>query len=485
MNITNTATTARIANTGAKRIPAALGLGVLLVMAMLWPAGDGPQAAAPGVPSLAPMLEEVTPAVVNISVSRERASRSTRFFFNGREYNWNMRDLPGELSRFLPPPQLDRRGAAGVIVDADEGYVITNHHVVEGADTITVQLNDDRSFDAELLGSDPGTDIALLRIEADDLMDLDFADMETVRVGDYVVAIGNPFGVGQTVTSGIVSALGRSTSRRDGFEDYIQTDAPINVGNSGGALVDLEGRLIGINTVIISGSGGGSNGVGFAVPADMVRSVMGHLERDGEVRRGMLGVTIISLTPDVAEALQIDGVDAGAVVTSVEPGSAAEEAGLEAGDVIVAMDDTAVTGSNELRNLVGLSRQGDEVELGLYRDGDRMSLDAVIGGPDGGSRLRPRDGTGPRAAVNRLRGVTLRPVTPADRAGSDSGVLALRVPQRSPAYLNGLREGDVIIAVGRRAVEDVEELEDALEEAGGNAALRLLRRGRGMLLFLN
>lgn len=470
-----------------KRMPAMLGLAAgLLLFSSLWAAyPDSPQAAARGLPSLAPMLEDVTPAVVNISVSRqERNDRNTRFFFNGREFNWNMRDLPEQFRRFLPAPQLRRRGAAGVIVDASRGHIITNHHVVEGGDTITVQLNDNRTFDAELLGSDPGTDIALLRIEADDLTDLQFADMETVRVGDYVVAIGNPFGVGQTVTSGIVSALGRRTGRGEGFEDYIQTDAPINVGNSGGALVDLEGKLIGINTVIISGSGGGSNGVGFAVPADMVQSVLGHLERDGEVRRGMLGVEIISLNPDVAEALQIDGVDSGVVITRVEPGSAAEDAGIEVSDVIVEMDDEEVSTSNELRNMVGLSRQGDEVELTLYRDGERMTLDAVIGGPRGRGR-GGRDGDdGVASDFNQLRGAVLRPVTGADGLATDSGVLAERVPAGSPAHLNGLRAGDIIIAVGRRQITDVDGLNEAIE-GSRNVALRIIRNGRGRLLFIN
>ena len=433
------------------------------------------------------MLEEVTPAVVNISVTKSRRPSNTRFFFNGREYNWNMRDLPDQLRRFMPPPQLDRRGAAGVIVDAQRGFVITNHHVIDGADEISVHLNDNRTVEAELLGSDRGTDIALLRIEADNLTDIDFADMETVRVGDYVVAIGNPFGVGQTVTSGIVSALGRRASRRgDGFENYIQTDASINVGNSGGALVDLEGNLIGINTVIISGNGGGSNGVGFAVPADMVASVMGHLERDGEVRRGMLGVSIVTLTPDVAAALQMDERP-GALITGVEPGSAAEQAGLQVGDVVVEMNDEDVDSSNTLRNMVGLARQGDEVELALYRDGRRLTVDAEIGGFDGrtNGRARGRAQGDASSPINQLRGAALRTITKSDNLASDEGVLVTQAPPRSLAYRNGLRQGDVIIAAGRQTITDVESLNQAMESAGRNIALRVIRGGREMLLFIS
>ncbi len=313
-----------------------------------------------GIPSLAPMLEQVTPAVVSIRVSKA---------------------MPAERGSRLLERSYATGAGSGVIVDAAGGLIITNHHVVANASRITVRLHDERTLEAQLLGSDPGTDVALLQVEAKGLIEIAFADISTVAVGDYAVAIGNPFGIGQTVTSGIVSALGRAGINNDNYEDFIQTDAAINLGNSGGALVDMEGNLIGINTAIISGSGG-SNGIGFAVPADMVASVMEHLKRDGQVRRGLLGVTIADATPAIVAALEVD-VDHGAVVTSVLPASAAEKAGVKLSDVIVEIDGKAVRGSRQLRNIVGLMRQDQQVELVLYRNGIKESLQARIGGSKG------------------------------------------------------------------------------------------------------
>lgn len=337
-----------------------------------------------GIPSLAPMLEEVTPAVVSIRVIKSMPATGG-FPFNGEQ-------LPEGVRRYFEGrPESGNEGSvqrpyaagagSGVIVNAEEGLIITNHHVVDGASTITVQLSDGRTSEAKLLGADDGTDVALLQIVAEDLVGIDFADISSVAVGDYVVAIGNPFGIGQTVTSGIVSALGRAGINNDNYEDFIQTDAAINLGNSGGALVDMEGNLIGINTAIISGNGG-SNGIGFAVPADMVLTVMEHLKRDGEVRRGLLGVAIANATPDIVAALNVN-VGSGAVVTGVQPGSAAERAGIEISDIIVELDGKPVTGSRELRNMVGLMLRDQEVELVLYRDGERETLRATIGGVAG------------------------------------------------------------------------------------------------------
>ena len=313
-----------------------------------------------GIPSLAPMLEQVTPAVVSIRVSKA---------------------MPAERGSRLLERSYATGAGSGVIVDAAGGLIITNHHVVANASRITVRLHDERTLEAQLLGSDPGTDVALLQVEAKGLIEIAFADISTVAVGDYAVAIGNPFGIGQTVTSGIVSALGRAGINNANYEDFIQTDAAINRGNSGGALVDMEGNLIGINTAIISGDGG-SNGIGFAVPADMVASVMEHLKRDGQVRRGLLGVTIADATAAIVAALEVD-IDHGAIVTSVLPDSAAEKAGVKLSDVIVEIDGKAVRGSRQLRNIVGLMRQDQQVELVLYRNGIRESLQARIGGPKG------------------------------------------------------------------------------------------------------
>ena len=313
-----------------------------------------------GIPSLAPMLEQVTPAVVSIRVSKA---------------------MPAERGSRLLERSYATGAGSGVIVDAAGGLIITNHHVVANASRITVRLHDERTLEAQLLGSDSGTDVALLQVEAKGLIEIAFADISTVAVGDYAVAIGNPFGIGQTVTSGIVSALGRAGINNANYEDFIQTDAAINRGNSGGALVDMEGNLIGINTAIISGDGG-SNGIGFAVPADMVASVMEHLKRDGQVRRGLLGVTIADATAGIVAALEVD-IDHGAVVTSVLPDSAAEKAGVKLSDVIVEIDGKAVRGSRQLRNIVGLMRQDQQVELVLYRNGIKESLQARIGGSKG------------------------------------------------------------------------------------------------------
>lgn len=437
------------------------------------------EAKSRGLPSLAPMLEQVTPAVVSIRVAKSMPT-SSRYFFNGEE-------LPEELRRFFPGipdsgqestrPYATGAGS-GVIIDADNGLIVSNHHVVDGAATITVQLHDGRTVEAKLLGSDANTDVALLQVEAEGLTELQFADVETVAVGDYVVAIGNPFGIGQTVTSGIVSALGRTGLNRNNYEDFIQTDAAINMGNSGGALVDLEGRLIGINTAIISGSGG-SNGIGFAVPVDMVSSVVEHLERDGEVRRGLLGVTIVDLDPQVAEALEVD-LDAGALVTSVMPGSAAEAAGIEVSDVIVELDGGVISSSRDLRNTVGLMRRGEQVTLRLYRNGSAMELDAVIGGPSG-NVVAAGD---PEVAETGFRGAQLRTLVAGESPESETGVLVEAVQPRSPVAAAGMQEGDVIVEVNRRAVADIEQFNAALGDSERLAAVTVLREGRRLLLFV-
>lgn len=430
-----------------------------------------------GLPTLAPMLEKVQPAVVSIRVAKSMPT-SQRFFFDGEQVPEQLRRYFENLPEGSRAPQATGAGS-GVIIDADAGLVVTNHHVVDGANTITVQLNDGRSVDAELLGSDANTDVALLRIAADDLADIPFAQIDSVDVGDYVVAIGNPFGIGQTVTSGIVSALGRTGLNRNNYEDFIQTDAAINMGNSGGALVDLEGNLIGINTAIISGNGG-SNGIGFAVPVDMVSAVIEHLERDGEVRRGLLGVTITDVTPEVAAALDVDMVE-GALVTSVMADSAAEEAGIEVSDVIVQINDEAIRSGRELRNAVGLMRRGEEASLRLYRNGEAMELAAIIGGPSGGT-VTGSDGR--PALSSSFRGAQLRSLQSDEASFVDEGVLVVEVEGRSPAAAAGLQAGDVITAVNRRSVADLGEFNAAVEGSERLAAVTVLREGRSLLLFI-
>ena len=428
-----------------------------------------------GVPSLAPMLETVTPAVVSIRVSKTLEAGNTYFYGQQipeelrRFFNFNLPEAPGESER----RRQSFGSGSGVIVSAAKGYVITNHHVVADADEITVTLNDNRNFQATLLGSDPGTDIALLKIDGADLTEITLADSDAVRVGDFVVAIGNPFGIGQTVTAGIVSALGRSGLNNDNYEDYIQTDAAINRGNSGGALVDMSGHLVGINTAIISGNGGGSDGIGFAVPANMVASVMKHLEQDGEVRRGMLGVQISDLTPDLATTLKLEPRP-GALVTNVLPDSAAEAAGIEVYDVITAVNGTTVDSGRALRNVVGLLRQGESVDLKLFRNGEPMTVTAVIGNSNG----LASGGNRPSPAAD-FGGARLSEV-----AGSAPGLEVVEEAPQSRASAAGLRAGDVILEVNRTPVNDAEAFNQAVEAGSGLLALTVLRDDRRMMIIM-
>lgn len=407
-------------------------------------------------PSLADVLEKVTPAVVNIAV-KSGASAETNPLYNDpffrRYFN-------------LPEPQQRLSAGSGVIVDAEKGYILTNHHVVADAGEIAVTLKDRRRFTAELVGSDQATDIALLRIDADRLTTLPFGESDKLRVGDSVVAIGNPFGLGQTVTSGIVSALGRSGINVEGYEDFIQTDASINPGNSGGALITADGRLVGINTAIIAPAGG-NVGIGFAVPIAMASAVMKQLIEHGEVRRGRIGVSIQDLTPDLADALGITETY-GAVVGSVQENSPAARAGLQAGDVIVAVDEHRVSGSADLRNRVGLAPVGSEVELQYLRDGARKSVRMRIEAGDAVAKIG--------ALPARLEGAQFQ-----DAAGN---VVVSNVQDGSAAARSGLRPGDVIVAVNRRPVASVADLAKALQEASGTIALDLFRGGAKLFLVI-
>jgi Do/DeqQ family serine protease len=327
---------------------------------------------ARGVLSLAPLLERVTPAVVNIAV-RSRV-----------ELQASPLSEDPFFRRFFDLPELPRQrdvlsAGSGVIVDAGRGYVLTNSHVVADAQEIQVTLKDRRTYPARLMGSDPETDIALLALDAPDLAAVTLGDSDRLQVGDLVIAIGNPFGLGQTVTSGIVSALGRGGLGIEGYEDFIQTDASINPGNSGGALVNSKGELVGINTAIL-GPTGGNIGIGFAVPVNMAHAVMAQLVEHGAVRRGRLGVTIQDLTPDLAAAVDLD-LRGGALVTGVDPGSPAERAGLRQGDVIVQVNGLPIEDAADLRNLVGLMPVGAELDVVLYRDARRRSVHARVEAP--------------------------------------------------------------------------------------------------------
>ena len=428
-----------------------------LLLAIACVALPGAGAAAEKL-TVAPVLKEVTPAVVNISVRGRRMRQNPllddpvfRRFFNA----------PGRRS--VPVQGI----GSGVIIDSDEGLVITNHHVVNGAEEIVVTLRDRREFEAKLVGSDPGTDVALLRIDAQDLAELPPGDSDSLEVGDFVVAIGNPFGLGQTVTLGIVSALGRSGLGLEGYEDFIQTDASINRGNSGGALVDLDGQLVGMNTAISSPSGG-SVGIGFAVPTRMVTAVVEQLLEFGEVRRGQLGVVISNVDPDVAEGLGL-GEATGALVSQVMEGSPAERADIQPYDVIVSIDDEPVEGATDLRNRVGLVRVGDEVVVGLLRDGERLEKRIVIGE----GRFAAADGG---ATSDRFDGAEFRDIGPEHPLYGDvRGVEVVRVDPESPPARAGLRAGDIILAVNRRGVANTREFLDTVGQQEGALALHVQR----------
>jgi Do/DeqQ family serine protease len=323
-----------------------------------------------GVLTMAPLLEGVTPGVVNIAV-RSRVERAANPLLDDPFFR-----------RFFDLPEVPRErevlsAGSGVIVDAARGYILTNSHVVANPAEIQVTLKDRRTYPARLVGTDPATDIALVQIDAPGLTALAFGDSDRLEVGDLVIAIGNPFGLGQTVTSGIVSALGRSELGLEGYEDFIQTDASINPGNSGGALVNSKGALVGINTAII-GPTGGNVGIGFAVPANMASAVMAQLVAHGEVRRGRLGITIEDLTPGRAGDMQLE-LAGGAVITAVEPGSPAARAGLEPGDVIVEVNGQPIQDAGDLRNLIGLMPVGADLQIVLYHDGRARSLEARVG----------------------------------------------------------------------------------------------------------
>ena len=400
-----------------------------------------------GMPTLAPILEKVTPAVVNIAVlqrSPEEQNPLLRDPFFRRFFG-----IPEDM-----PPQIS--AGSGVIVDAANGYVMTNAHVVKDAREVLVTLKDNRRLPAKLIGADPGTDIALLKVDAKNLVATRFGDSDALQVGDFVLAIGNPFGLGQTVTSGIVSALGRSGLSMEGFEHFIQTDASINPGNSGGALVNLKGELVGINTAII-GPSGGNVGIGFAVPVVMARAVMEQLVRYGEVKRGRLGISMQDLV----------GRE-GAVVAEVQPGSPAAQAGLRKGDVVTALNGRPVRGAAELRARLGIVPVGETVELRVQRGGSTHTLKARVGPVEGAD-----SGAGGQS-LPELAGAAFREVERRGLPGRDRAILVTAVKADTAAFRHGLRPGDLIVGVNQRRVSSLQELAKGLRTAGG-AVLNVLR----------
>lgn len=411
------------------------------------------------MPTLAPMLDKATPAVVHISVEgsrevRQRIPDALRHFFGQRGQ--------GELRQERPFSGL----GSGVIIDAAKGYIVTNNHVVQDADKIQIKLKDGRSFSAKKLGADPQSDIALLQIEAKNLIQIPLADSDKLRVGDYAIAVGNPFGLEQTVTSGIVSSLGRSGLNMDGFEDFIQTDAAINSGNSGGALLNLRGELIGINTAIL-GPSGGNVGIGFSIPSNMMKSLVDQILEFGEVRRGSLGIRGNDVNSELTEALNLE-VSRGAFVNEVIPGSAAAEAGLKAGDVIISMNGNRIQSFNELRAKIATLGAGRKAELGILRDGKerkvQVTLQQLTAAPVTANQLHPM-----------LQGATLN--------NGGQGVEITELASNSIAEQIGLRQGDVIVGVNRQRVTNLSELRQILTGSQGVAAL-YIRRGEEDLYIL-
>jgi len=419
----------------------------------------------PEMPTLAPVLEGVTPAVVNISVSGKKVTKQAipeqfRFFFGP--------DLPPDQIQEQPFQAL----GSGVIIDSDKGYVITNFHVIQEADEIKVTLKDGREFTAKKIGEDQQSDIALLQIKAKDLSQVKLANSDQLRVGDFAIAIGNPFGLGQTVTSGIVSALGRSGLNIENLENFIQTDAAINSGNSGGALINLRGELIGINTAIL-GPNGGNIGIGFAIPSNMVKDLTDQIIKYGEVRRGVLGVMGGELTTDLAKAFGYDKQN-GAFVSQVMPGSAADNAGIKAGDIIVSINDNPVRSFGELRAKVATMGAGKVVNLGIIRDGKAQTVQVTLKQSD--------EMTTPVKSIHpALEGAKLENTK---KGQQPQGVEVAEVAPKSPAAAIGLRKGDVIAGINRLRVNNMNDFSKAIKGRTDVLALNIIRGDSSLYLVL-
>ena len=419
------------------------------------------------LPSLAPMIEKTRPAVVNIATRGSVDIQNHpllndplfRRFFKGFET--------------LPQRREVKSLGSGVIIDADAGYIVTNHHVIDGADEIAVTLHDGQQLEAKIVGSDPEADVAILKVEHEnlELTHIPFADSSELRVGDFAVAIGNPFGLGQTVTSGIISAMGRSGLGIEGYEDFIQTDASINPGNSGGALVNLRGELIGINTAILASGGTGNVGIGFAIPINMVRELTNQLIEYGEVRRGMLGVIMQNLTPELASAFGLD-LHQGVVISQVVDDSAADKAGLKAGDVVSDINGVPVKSASAMRNMVGLMRVGAKMEIAVLRDGDEKKLTAYIEDEVEqsvtGEKLNPK-----------LAGAVLE----SHDEGGNSFLVVADVSRGSAAWNNRLRKGDLILSVNRAPVKTLGDIKKMVKP-GDKQILFNVQRGQTALFIL-
>ena len=436
----------------------ALALSVGLSLSASFPVSAALPSQVPGqeaIPSLAPMLEKVLPAVVSVQVEGT-ARQSQR--------------IPEELKKYFGEDAPDQQAqpfeglGSGVIIDAAKGYILTNNHVISQADKISVQLNDGREFDAKLIGGDDQSDIALLQVQnPSNLTQIAIADSDKLRVGDFAVAVGNPFGLGQTATSGIVSALGRSGLNLEGLENFIQTDASINRGNSGGALLNLNGELIGINTAILA-PGGGSIGIGFAIPSNMAKTLSQQLIQFGEVKRGLLGIKGMEMSADIAKAFKLN-VQRGAFVSEVLPNSGSAKAGVKSGDVIVSLNDKPLSSFAELRSRIATTEPGAKVKLGLIREGKPLTVEVTLDKSTSSSASAEQISPA-------LQGATL---SDGQLKNGTKGISVTTVEKSSPAAQAGLHQDDVIVGVNRTRVQSIAVLRKVLESKPAVIALQIIR----------
>ena len=445
----------------------ALALSVGLSLSASFPASAALPSQVPGqeaIPSLAPMLEKVLPAVVSVQVEGT-ARQSQR--------------IPEELKKYFGEDAPDQQAqpfeglGSGVIIDAAKGYILTNNHVISQADKISVQLNDGREFDAKLIGGDDQSDIALLQVQnPSNLTQIAIADSDKLRVGDFAVAVGNPFGLGQTATSGIVSALGRSGLNLEGLENFIQTDASINRGNSGGALLNLNGELIGINTAILA-PGGGSIGIGFAMPSNMAKTLSQQLIQFGEVKRGLLGIKGMEMSADIANAFKLN-VQRGAFVSEVLPNSGSAKAGVKSGDIIVSLNDKPLSSFAELRSRIATTEPGAKVKLGLIREGKPLTVEVTLDKSTSSSASAEQISPA-------LQGATL---SDGQLKNGTKGITVTTVEKSSPAAQAGLHQDDVIVGVNRTRVQSIAEMRKVLESKPAVIALQIIRGNDTLYILL-
>lgn len=425
-----------------------------------------------GVLTMAPLLERVTPAVVSIRTVQETTSSSAS---KSPEQEMMERLFGGRVPQNRSPKQ---GLGSGVIFDAPKGLIITNNHVIKDADEIIVTFEDRREVEATLVGTDPRTDLALLKVDTRDLTEIKLAKTGEERVGDYVIAVGNPFGLSSTVTSGIISALGRDQRSGDSYSDFIQTDAAINPGNSGGALVNSKGELIGINTQILSKSGG-NNGIGFAVPIRTVKNVMAQLRESGEVKRGRIGVSIQNITPTLREGLGLKSLN-GALISDIAEGTPAEKAGLRADDIVIEFNGEEVLDSNDLRNFVGLLQPGTRVDVTYLRDGSRRTTRITIEeAPDVDTETIDADDEDSKAMMEAFDGAEVSNIPEdVELRGGEDGVYISSVERGSRAARSGLQRGDVIRRVGKTDIRNLDDFEEAIESGSSPYVLRVERKGQ-------